>query len=54
MNIATAIQTIEDNSYFVAYVTVGGSEHLDIHSENGEFVSCIHTDETDRFLDTLG
>jgi len=54
MNIATAIQTIEDNSNFVAYVTVGGSEYLDIHSENGEFISCIHTDETDRFLDIQG
>ena len=54
MNIATAIQTIEDNSNFVAYVTVGGSEYLDIHSENGEFISCIHAEETDRFLDIQG
>ena len=54
MIIATAIQTIEDNSNFVAYVTESGSEYLDIHSENGEFMSCIHVEETDSFLEIWG
>jgi hypothetical protein len=45
MNIATAIQMIEDHTKFQAFTSVAGSDYIDIHLESGEFCETVHFEE---------
>ena len=38
---------------YTAYTSVGSDEYLDIHGPDGSFVTTIHLDETDRFIDNF-
>ena len=55
MNIATAIQMIEDHTKFQAFTSVAGSDYIDIHLESGEFCETVHFEEAfcDYDLDQL-
>lgn len=48
--IANAIDDIEYNTSFAAYVSVGSDEYLDIYDQNGAFVETISPDEAESFV----
>jgi hypothetical protein len=50
ITIAKAIDDIEFNTSFVAYVSVGSDEYLDIHNQDGSFVATISPDEAESFV----
>ena len=50
VTIAEAINEINFYSNFVAYVSVGSDEYLDIHNEDGSFIATISPDEAESFI----
>jgi formylmethanofuran dehydrogenase subunit D len=51
MTISEAIQTIEAYSNYVAFVSLGSDDYLDIHVQNGDYVTTIAIDEVDSIID---
>jgi len=51
MTISEAIQTIEAYSNYVAFVSLGSDDYLDIHTQNGDYVTTIAIDEVDSLID---
>ena len=45
-----ALFEIEFNSNFVAYVSLGSDEYLDIHKQDGSFIATISPDEAESFI----
>jgi hypothetical protein len=51
-SMAKAIFEIDFNSNFVAYVSLGSDEYLDIHKQDGSYFATISPEDAERFVDT--
>lgn len=38
---------------YTAYTSIGSNEYLDIHGPDGSYITTIHLDETDSFIDNF-
>lgn len=38
---------------YTAYTSIGNNEYLDIHGPDGSYITTIHLDETDSFIDNF-